>query len=216
MNNTQHINFLHLLQMEDNNDTDGAMHHYAELASGAYGNKDMSHLGYEIDPELSNRNRTMYYNKDTGKAVYAFRGTNVKNKADLATDALLALGLKDLSARFKNANKYSKRAMDKYGKENLVTASHSLGGSQSLYVNSKHGIEAHAFNPYVDPKIPKANLLTKGLFSLFRKPVQTNATIYKTTSDPISMFANLSNANVKEIKATSKNGHALRNFFKRK
>lgn len=194
--------------------TDDTMHHYAELASGAYGNKDMSHLGYEIDPELSNRNRTMYYNKDTGKAVMSFRGTNVKNKADLATDALLALGLKDFSARFKNANKYSKRAIEKYGKENVVTASHSLGGSQSLYVNSKHGIEAHAFNPFIEPKQQKANLLTKGLFSLFKKPVQNNATIYKTTTDPISIFANLSNANVKEIKPKYKNGHSLKNFFK--
>lgn len=195
---------------------DDTMHHYAELASGAYGNKDMSHLGYEIDPELTNRNRTTYYNKDTGKAVMSFRGTNVKNKADLATDAMLALGLKDFSARFKNANKYSKKAIEKYGKENVVFSGHSLGGSQALYVNSKHGNETHAYNPFVEPTQPKANLLTKGLFSLFKKPVQSTATIYKTTTDPISIFANLSNANVKEIKPTRKNGHALKNFFKRK
>lgn len=190
------------------------MTHFAELASGAYGSKDMAHLGYEIDPELSNRNRTLYHNKDTGKAVYAFRGTNVKNKADLATDALLALGLKEFSSRFKNANKYTKKAIEKYGKDNLSTASHSLGGSQSLYVNSKHGIEAHAFNPFVEPKTSKANMLTKGLYHLFKKPVQSNATVYKTTTDPISIFANLSNANVKEIKPKYKNGHSLKNFFK--
>lgn len=196
--------------------TDDTMEHYAQLASGAYGGKSMEHLGYEIDPELSNRNRTTYYNKDTGKAVMAFRGTNVKNQADLATDALLALGLKDFSARFRNANKYSKKAMDKYGKDMVSFTGHSLGGSQALYVNSKHGNETHAYNPFVEPKQPKANLLTKGLFSLFKRPVQSNATIYKTTTDPISMFANLSNAQVKEIKPTSKNGHALKNFFRRK
>lgn len=195
---------------------DDTMEHYAQLASGSYGGKDMTHLGYEIDPELSNRNRTMYYNKDTGKGVLSFRGTNVKNKSDLATDALLALGLKDFSARFKNANKYSKKAMEKYGKDNVVFSGHSLGGSQALYVNSKHGVETHAYNPFVEPKQPKANLLTKGLFSLFKKPVQSNATIYKTTTDPISLFANLSNANVKEIKPTRNNGHSLKNFIKRR
>jgi hypothetical protein len=197
-------------------DTDDTMHNYAELASGSYGGKDMSHLGYEVDSDLSNRNRTMYYNKDTGKAVMSFRGTNVKNKADLATDALLALGLKDFSSRFKNANKYSKRAIEKYGKENVAFTGHSLGGSQALYVNSKHGNETHAYNPFVEPKQPKANLLTKGLFSMFKRPVQNNATIYKTTLDPISIFSNLSNANVKEIKPKSKNAHSLKNFIRRK
>lgn len=197
-------------------DTDATMEHYAQLADGSYGGKDLSHLGYEIDPELSNRNRTTYYNKDTGKAVMAFRGTNVKNKADLATDALLALGLKDFSSRFKNANKYSKKANEKYGKDNVAFTGHSLGGSQALYVNSKHGNETFAYNPFVEPKQPKASLLTKGLFSLFKRPVQSNATIYKTTTDPISVFSSLSNATVKEIKPSSKNGHALKNFIKRR
>lgn len=197
-------------------DTDDTMAHYAELASGSYGGKDMTHLGYEIDPELSNRNRTMYFNKDTGKAVMSFRGTNVKNKSDLATDAMLALGLKDFSARFKNANKYSKKAIEKYGKDNVAFTGHSLGGSQALYVNSKHDVETHAYNPFVEPKHPRAKLLTKGLFSLFKKPVNNTATIYKTTTDPISLFANLSGATVKEIKPTRKNGHSLKNFFKRR
>lgn len=198
--------------MDDNEQ----MHHYAELAGGSYGGKSMEHLGYEIDQELSNRNRTMYHNKETGKAVMSFRGTNVKNKGDLATDALLALGLKDFSSRFKNANKYSKKAIEKYGKDNVAFTGHSLGGSQALYVNSKHGNETHTYNPFVEPKQPKANLLTKGLFSMFKRPVQNNAVIYKTTTDPISLFSSLSNATVKEIKATSKNGHALKNFLKRR
>lgn len=195
---------------------DNTMEHYAHFADGAYGGKDLSHLGYEIDHELSNRHRTLYHNKDTGKAIYAFRGTNPKNIHDLGTDALLALGLKDVSSRFKNANKYTKKAIEKYGKDNLVASGHSLGGSQALYINSKHGLETHAYNPFVEPKVNKASLLTKGIFNLFKKPVQSNATIYKTTLDPVSMFANLSNATVKEIKAKSKNAHGLKNFYKRR
>lgn len=196
--------------MED----DEQMRHYAQLAHGSYGSKDMSHLGYEIDQELSNKNRTLYYNKDTNKAIYSFRGTNPKNIHDLTTDALLAVGLKDISSRFRNANKYTKKAVEKYGKENLATASYSLGGSQSLYVNAKHGIEAHAFNPFVEPSTKKANLLNKAMYALFKKPVQSNAYIYRTTTDPISIFSSLSNANVKTIKPKSKNAHRLQgNFF---
>lgn len=198
--------------MEENNDD---MHHYAQLSSGSYGSQDMSHLGYEIDRELSNRNRTMYYNKDTGKAVMAFRGTNPKNFDDLKTDALLALGMKQFSSRFKNANKYSKKAIQKYGNDNVAFTGYSLGGSQALYANSKYGNETKVFNPFVEPTVKKSGLLNKGLFSLFKRPVQNNATIYKTTSDPISMFANLSNATVKELKPTSKNPHSLKNFLKR-
>lgn len=196
-------------------DTD-VMNHYAELSHGAYGAKDMSHLGYQIDPELSNRNRTLYHNPETGKAVLSYRGTNLKNKADLGTDVLLGLGLKEISSRFKNANRAAKKTIEKYGKDNVVFTGHSLGGSQALYVNSKHGNETHAYNPFVEPKTPKAGLLTKGLFSLFKRPVQNNATIYKTRTDPISIFANLSNAIVKTIKPTSKDGHSLKNFLKRK
>lgn len=192
---------------------DKTMQHYAELASGAYGGKSMEHLGYEIDPELSNKNRTLYYNKDTNKAIYSFRGTTPKNIHDLATDALLAVGLKDISSRFRNANKYTKRAIEKYG-DNLSVAGHSLGGSQALYVNSKHGIEARTFNPYVEPKIKKANLLNKVIYSLFKKPVQSNAFIYRTTADPVSIFSNLSDAQVKTIQPKSKNAHKLKgNFF---
>jgi hypothetical protein len=193
---------------------DENMRHYAELAHGSYGGRSMEHLGYEIDPELSNKNRTLYYNKDTNKAVYSFKGTNPRNIHDLATDALLAVGLQDISSRFRNANKYTKRAVEKYGKDNLTLAGHSLGASQSLYVNSKQGIEAHAFNPFVEPKIKKANLLTKAMYSLFKKPVQSNAYIYRTTTDPISIFSNLSDAQVKTIQPKSKNPHKLKgNFF---
>jgi hypothetical protein len=106
------------------------MKHYAQLSSAAYGGgKDMGAHGYEIDPELSNRNRTLYRHKDTGKAVLAFRGTelNTNNKmGDLGSDALLALGLHNVSSRFKNAKRATEAAINKYGKENLTLTGHSL------------------------------------------------------------------------------------------
>lgn len=197
------------------------MNTFAELSHGAYGNKDMAHLGYDIDTELSNRNRTLYHNKETGKAVYAFRGTDLKNKqtkwADLGTDALLAVGLKHLSSRFNNANRDTKAAITKYGKDNLTTTGVSLGGSQSLYVNSKHNIPAVAFNPYVEPTVKKHKAFTHFIYnSLFKKPVNSTATIYRTMFDPVSAFSNLSNATVKVVPQKHKDPHSIHNFFKRR
>lgn len=197
------------------------MDHFAQLASGSYGNQDMSHLGYEIDPQFSNRNRTLYYNKDTGNTVYSFRGTDLKNKqnrlGDLGSDALMAVGLQDLSSRFRNANKYTKKAIEKYGKDNLTLTGASLGGSQSLYVNSKQNVKAIAFNPYVQPKVKQHKSFTKFIYdTLIRKPVNNNATIYRTTFDPISAFSNLSSANVKVVPQTHNNPHSIKNFFKKR
>jgi hypothetical protein len=79
---------------------------YAKLAAGSYGQKDVE--GYDIDKELSNRNRTVYVDKDTGKAVVSFRGTDLSGSSrwgDLGTDALIAMGLGKHSDRMKNAKK---------------------------------------------------------------------------------------------------------------
>lgn len=201
-------------------DTDSTMQHYAELAHGSYGNQDMSHLGYEIDPQFSNRNRTLYVNKDTGKTVYSFRGTDLKNKqnrlGDLGSDTLMALGLQDLSSRFRNANKYTKKAIEKYG-NNLSLTGTSLGGSQALYVNSKQNVPAVAFNPYVNPEVKHHRSFTKFIYdTLISKSVNNNATIYRTQHDPISVFSNLSNAVVKVVPQSYKNPHSIRNFFKKR
>lgn len=183
---------------------------YAKLADGSYGNKEIE--GYTIDPEFTNKNRTLYVNNDTNEAIYSFRGTDIKNKHDLATDTLLALGLQDLSARFKNAKKSTKEALKKY--PNLKTTGHSLGGSQSLYINSKLGLDSITYNPFVNPSIPRRNTLNKIIYNTFiKKPVNTNSVIYKTIDDPISAFANLSNSKVVEMKSKRKNAHSLKNFL---
>jgi hypothetical protein len=205
-----------MTDMEQGSQNVDNVKHFAKLSDGAYGGKDMSSMGYEIDSELSNRNRTLYKHKDTGKAVLSFRGTELhtKNKMkDLGTDALLAVGLHKLSSRFKNADKATKQAMDKYGKENLTLTGHSLGGSQALYANSKHGVETHAYNPGVSPTMVKKSLFDSLSAKLFKKTPKKSATIYTTGKDIISGLAPLfTKAKTVLVKGKGKDPHSLSNF----
>jgi hypothetical protein len=205
-------------QQPQGNQTVDNMKHYAQLSHGAYGGgKDMSELGYEIDPEHSNRNRTLYHNKNTGKAVLAFRGTELKTKnklGDLSADALLALGLHDLSSRFRNAKKATAKAIEKYG-DNLTLTGHSLGGSQALYANSKFGnLETHAYNPGVSPTMVKKSLMDNLSAQLFKRKPKKTATIYTTGKDIISGLSPLfRKAKTVFVKGRGKNAHSLDNFL---
>lgn len=194
----------------------------AILADGSYGGKEVEN--FTIDRDLSDRNRTVYVDKD-GKAHIAFRGTNLsgasKTKwADLGADALIALGLQDLSARFKGSMRTTRKAIDKYGKENVSVLGHSLGGSQALYVHARTGIDAHAFNPGISPVDVRRS---RGVFgpervlTLFPKRPKygENAHAYITRGDLISGLAPLvQGLQVHTVPTKVKqNPHALRNFL---
>lgn len=202
-------------------------HKHAILADASY-RRNTPVEGYEIDSEFSDRNRTVYV-KD-GKAHIAFRGTQLSGEKaennkwrDLGADALIALGLQDLSARFRGSLAVTKKVAAKYGgAQNVVLTGHSLGGAQALFVNSRMGAvkpETHAFNPGVSP-IDVAR--SKGLFgpqharSLFNKrPVFENATGYITRGDLVSALApHLPNLPVKMVPLKPrKRPHALAHFL---
>ena len=193
---------------------------YAKLSDSAYKPMhDDSHVGtgYDLDQDLSNRNRKVFHNPDTGKAVIAYRGTNPRNIKDLATDALLAAGFKHFSSRFRNAEKAAKAAVSKYGKDNVVLTGHSLGGSQALHVNSRQKLETHAFNPGVSPleKSPFKAVFDHVMSAVFRKKTRSNAHVYTTGKDPISATAPYIHADSKihVVKATQKNKHSIKNFL---
>ena len=198
------------------------MKFYANFANGAYDKADMSHMGWNTDNELSNRNRQVYHHPETKKAIVAYRGTSLNSKSkwgDLGSDALLAVGLKGLSSRFKNAKRVAQATADKYGRDNVVLTGHSLGGSQALYANSKLAMETHGYNPGVSPSDAsqgiKKKVLDKVTFGLFKKPIKTNATIYSTRKDPISMLSPMvANATVKYVKKQKHlDSHSLGNFL---
>jgi hypothetical protein len=195
------------------------MAEYAKLSDGAYGVKDVD--GYDVDNELSNSNRTVYV-KD-GKAVVSFRGTDLSSKKnkwkDLGNDALIAVGLQDLSSRFRKSNQITNKAIEKYGKENVSLTGHSLGGSQALYVHTKTGLDTHAFNAGISPldvRRSGGQFTPERVLSLFKKPKYSdNAHSYVTRNDLVGGLSPLiKGLNTHIVGQKDRNAHSLKNFFR--
>lgn len=181
---------------------------FAKLASGAYGQKEIE--GYDIDKELSNRNRTVYVDKDTGKAIVSFRGTDLSGTSrwgDLGTDALIAIGLGKHSDRMKNAKKATEQVIKKYGKGNVSLTGHSLGGTQALHVNRSLDVPTEVYNPGLGFGDVRD--------SLKNKSIKNKATIHTTGYDPISILSPfISKARtVFRIGKKKTDPHSLKNFF---
>jgi hypothetical protein len=177
----------------------------AKLSEGAY-RQLPSVQGWTRDDALSNQNRSVY-TKD-GKAKVVARGSDFSNPRskvfwdDLGSDVLVGLGLSDVSSRNKNARRTADLAIQKYGKENVSATGHSLGGSQSLYLNRKTGIPATAFNAGVSP-----------IETLFKRKYK-GATNYITGTDPISFFSRgVKGLTTKTVKPKTKFSHSLFNFI---
>lgn len=167
--------------------------------------------GYEIDKELSGKDWTTYFNKDTGKSTIRYRETNPKNLRDLGTDLLIGLGVQGLGSRFKRAEKVYDKASKKYGgKSNVDVIGHSLGGSLALHVNQTRGAKATAFNPGAGPIEPIKNLGNKILAGLGNKKAKRRirnqrkgAEIVRNIGDPISFFSMFGGEQKKHIKLPS-------------
>jgi hypothetical protein len=186
---------------------------HAQLSDAAYGSARAPE-GWEIDDELSSRNRTLFYHPESKRAVMSFRGTRINNVHDLTTDTMLAMGLQNISARFRNALSTTKAAMYKY--PNLEVTGHSLAGSQALYVNSKiPDVKAVAFAPYVNPTTELRRRINEGIGQLFgNKRPSINSYVHITKPDLVSTFAWLSKA--KHIQHPVKKGispHSIRQFY---
>lgn len=117
----------------------------ADFAEASY--TDVAPEGYEIDTELSGPDRRVYV-RDKSDVVIAFRGTNPQNKRDIWADLAMVGHLEQKTNRFKNSLDVSRRAVEKYGKENIRVTGHSLGGSQAIYVANQLDLKGDAYNPF--------------------------------------------------------------------
>lgn len=95
-----------------------------ELLKRSYNKTPSSFGDYILDKELSGQRGQVYWNEKMGKAVVVHRGT--KGFQDMVTDLRYTLGDKS-SKRFKKAKDIQNKANAKYGKDNVITAGHSLG-----------------------------------------------------------------------------------------
>jgi hypothetical protein len=189
---------------------------YARLSQAAYFPAKAAEMvaadGYTVDAELSNRNRTTFFNPATRQAVVAFRGTHITNPSDLFADYLIATGRTGLSTRFATSASVVRKANKKYGQDNVTVTGHSLGGAQALDVNRKLGNKAWAFSPGAGlGEIPWDIL--RGAFTTPAKKKKQNATIVTSIYDPISFSSLFGPENKIIVKPRYKNPHSLKNFY---
>ena len=142
-----------------------------KLLKNSYEGKNKKQLidGYLIDKNLSGNRAQVYFNDDTKKSVIVHRGTS--GIQDIITDGLLGLGIK--TKRFKHAEQVQKQAIEKYGKDNLLTMGHSLGATISENV-SKGGQTITLNKPVLLQDIGKT--------------ISKNQIDIKTKSDPVSFL----------------------------
>jgi hypothetical protein len=141
-----------------------------------------------LDKELSTRKAAVYSNPKTGEAVVTHRGTT-STASDWANNLALGVGLYKKTDRYKKGKETQKAVNAKYGKENVITTSHSQSGALSHELN-KEGLvnKSIEINP---ARLP------------FQK-VLKNEQIIKSSLDPVSVFVP-KDKKVKVIEAKSYN-----------
>ena len=112
--------------------------------------KNINGWKYKKSIQNSNGFYAEVYEKD-GKAIFAIRGTdtargNKEKTKDLYSDA--QMGLAHLPYQIKSAEKAYTNLIQQYGKENIITTGHSLGGSQGVILGTKYGGETVTFGAY--------------------------------------------------------------------
>jgi hypothetical protein len=143
-----------------------------ELLKRSYDKKPSSFGDYKLDTELSGQRAQVYWNENMGKAVVVHRGT--KGVQDMLTDVRYTLGDKS-GKRFQHAKDIQNKANAKYGKENVITAGHSLGSVLGETAVKGSNQELITLNKPV------------GLADI-GKTISKKQTDIKTTRDPVSIL----------------------------
>ena len=112
--------------------------------------KNINGWQYKKSIQDSNGFYAEVYEKN-GKAIFAIRGTDTdRGKTEKITDLYndVQIGLLNLPIQMKSAEKTYKQLIRQYGKENVITTGHSLGGSISTILGTKYGGETVTFSAY--------------------------------------------------------------------
>jgi hypothetical protein len=140
-----------------------------------------------LDPSLTTREAAVYHNPKTGEAVVSHRGT--QGASDWFNNLALGVGLYKSTDRYKKGKETQKKVNAKYGKENVITTSHSQSGALAHELN-KEGLVNKSIE--VNPaRLP------------FQK-VMKNEEIIKSSLDPVSIFVQ-KDKNVKVIPSKTYN-----------
>lgn len=186
---------------------------YAAFAQAGYKPDSKIPAGYIRDPQLSNRNRSVFVNPETRHLILAERGTIPRGKtlaADIGTDALLAVGMEAYGSRFKNSLKTMKKARNAYGDEYSYSATgHSLGASAATYISNKL--------PYVNSvgfsgHLPTGRIGEEAMSNLLGKNQKKRSTQYSVLGDPVAAGYVISGSS-HLVNKTARSAHSLDNFL---
>ena len=81
-----------------------------------------------------------------GIIVIAFRGTNISELGDIASDR--SMTTKHVPSQYVDAQKFHKQIASKFSNEKIVFTGHSLGGSLAQLMGAEMGSETVTFNAY--------------------------------------------------------------------
>lgn len=136
---------------------------------------------FELDKKLSDSNAKIFTDKyNHNKPVVVFTGT--RKLGDIFTDTALALGLEELTPRFRESHKLLNEVKKKYN-SNAIVLGHSLGSDIARHTAKK------------DDKIISYNPGT-GLGDLLFNPVRENETLIRGTTDLVSALNTVTPSNV--------------------
>jgi len=144
---------------------------------------------FDLDKEISSPTSKVYFNKKTGQAVVAHRGT--QGLIDWGNNLVYAAGGEwayKKTRRYKEAERVQKKAERKYGAENVSTIGHSQGGLQAELAGKK------------SKEIITLNKATRP----FGNTKQEKQTDIRTTGDVVSALNPFQRRNKKEIVIKSK------------
>lgn len=155
------------------------------------------------------------WSKD-GKAVVGIRGTDFKDAKDLADDVAIGIGALKLTPRYKRAKKWVKKAVKKYGKNNVEVAGHSLGGKIAKELAKDFGIRGSTFNAGASVSDAASSILDRTACKVNKKGRRCKRAKkvenYRTAIDPVSAAAAADINTTTVQRKKGKDPHAIANF----
>jgi len=165
-------------------------HQVNKFVEASYKNlDDANNVGdYVLDRELSTKNNKVYKDPATGKVVIANAGTS--SLGDWWNNKNILFGNYSKTKRYKEVEDIQKKAIAKYGKDNIMNVGHSQSG-EALRIMKKNGLlgEAVAVNPAIIGKPTEGIDVIRSdrdLVSLLTPTQEGDTTIKATTFNPLT------------------------------
>lgn len=152
-----------------------------------------NNLDYTVDFELSNDSGIVLIDNNTGKAVVAYRGTDILQPRDWVTGLNILSSNESTDDVFIKARTQMQEVIAEYGPPEELTG-FSRGGTIAMTLGNEFNVKTTTFNPFINKTLATS--------------LEGDHTIIRTTTDPISVAANVPNPTFKVVQVHPK-GNSL-------